>query len=83
MRRDLGKPIAPAPLPSGIEVLPFDESAARQCRELMNRVYSGGFGDDAAFEDWWPWLIGDTDYDPRLMFVAARDVDVNCGPRPV
>jgi ribosomal protein S18 acetylase RimI-like enzyme len=76
MRRDLGKPIAPAELPAGLRLIPFDIDTARACRELMNRVYAEGFGDVVDFESWWPWLTGDSDYDPRLMFVAARDGEV-------
>lgn len=72
MRRDLSQPIAPAPLPSDIELVPFDDSTARAGRELMNRVYADGFGDVVAFDEWWPWLIEDADYDPGLMFVARE-----------
>src|SRR5688572_17667459 len=73
MRRDLGKPIAPAELPPGLRLVSFEIDVARACRELMNRVYADGFGDVVEFDTWWPWLTGDDDYDPRLMFVAARD----------
>ena len=73
MRRDLGNPIALADLPSGLRLVPFDIETARASRELMNRVYAEGFGDVVEFDTWWPWLTGDADYDPRLMFVAARD----------
>ena len=76
MRRDLGKPIAPAELPAGLRLVPFEIDVARACRELMNRVYADGFGDVVEFDAWWPWLTGDDDYDPRLMFVAARDGEV-------
>jgi ribosomal protein S18 acetylase RimI-like enzyme len=76
MRRDLGKPIAPAALPAGLRLIPFDIETARASRELMNRVYAEGFGDVVEFDTWWPWLTGDADYDPRLMFVAARDGEI-------
>lgn len=73
MRRQLSLPIAPASLPSGITLIPFDETTGRACRALMNRVYAEGFGDPVEFDIWWPWLTSDADYDAKLMFVAARD----------
>jgi ribosomal protein S18 acetylase RimI-like enzyme len=71
MRRDLGKPIAATPLPEGLNLVPFNVETARASRELMNRVYGDGFGDEVSFDEWWPWLTNDADYDPRFMFVAA------------
>ncbi len=73
MRRDLTRPIAPAPLPPGISLPAFDETTARACRDLMNRVYAAGFGDPEPFDVWWPQLTADDQYDPALMFVAADD----------
>jgi ribosomal protein S18 acetylase RimI-like enzyme len=76
MRRDLAVPIAPAPLPQGVRIVPFDETNARATRELMNRVYAQGFGDQRSYEDWWPWLSGDSEYDRSLVFVAVADSGV-------
>lgn len=71
MRRGLAAPILPAPMPSGVNFMPFDEASGRACRDLMNRVYADGFGDVVPFERWWPWLTADAEYDPGLMFVAV------------
>lgn len=71
MRRPLDEPVAPSPLPVGITLRPFDIATARDCRELMNRVYGEGYADPVAFDVWWPWLTGDSEYVPELMFVAA------------
>ena len=67
----LDAPIAVAPLPAGITLRPFDIDAARECRDLMNRVYRGGFGDPWQFDEWWAWVTGDADYSADLMFVAV------------
>ncbi|MBL8597935.1 MAG: GNAT family N-acetyltransferase [Devosia sp.] len=73
MRRDLDAPLADAPLPAALTLLPFDIDTARLCRELMNYVYADGFGDSAvAFDAWWTWVTTDADYAPELMFVAAE-----------
>ncbi|MBI4920281.1 MAG: GNAT family N-acetyltransferase [Devosia nanyangense] len=76
MRRDLGAPIMPAPLPPGVVLVPFDERIAPACRELMNRVYAEGFGDAVPFETWWPRLVADPDFDPALCYVAANGAAV-------
>lgn len=67
----LDAPIAGAPLPPDISLKPFDVDAARECRDLMNRVYRGGFGDPWEFDEWWPWVTTDADYSADLMFVAV------------
>jgi len=72
MRRDLALPIAPAPLPGGIALVPFDKRTANEGRELMKRVYTDGLGDGGiSFEGFWNWLTTDPEYDPDLMFVAT------------
>lgn len=74
MRRDLTAPIAPAPLPAGVTLVPFSKSVAIESRELMRRVYPGGLGDRGiSFEGFWDWLTNDPEYDPALMFVATQD----------
>jgi ribosomal protein S18 acetylase RimI-like enzyme len=72
----LDAPIADARLPPGIALRPFDIDAARECRDLMNRVYRGGFGDPWEFDEWWTWVTGDADYSADLMFVAVSGDDV-------
>lgn len=76
MRRELGAPLAPAPLPAGIDLVPFTPAVAPACRDLMNRVYDEGFGDPIPFEHWWPRVSGDPDYDPSMMFVATADSQI-------
>jgi ribosomal protein S18 acetylase RimI-like enzyme len=71
MRRMLDAPIAEARLPEGITLRPFDIDTARECRDLMNRVYREAFGDPWAFDEWWQWVTTDADYSADLMFVAV------------
>ena len=37
----------------------------------MNSVYVAGFGDVVPFDQWWPALQADPEYDSTLCFVAA------------
>lgn len=76
MRRDLGAPIRPAPLPPGVVLVSFNERIAPACRDLMNRVYADGFGDPVPFDIWWPELTADSEYDPALCFVAVANGEV-------
>ena len=76
MRRDLGAPIMPVPLPPAMTLAPFDEHIAPACRDMMNRVYAAGFGDQLPFESWWSRLIADSDYDPTLCFVAVANGEI-------
>jgi ribosomal protein S18 acetylase RimI-like enzyme len=71
MRRMLDAPVADAPLPEGLSLRPFDIETARECRDLMNRVYAEGFGDPREFDEWWLWVTTDADYSADLMFVAV------------
>ncbi len=74
MRRDLRAPIAPAPLPDGVALLPFTKDRVYEARELMKRVYPDGLNDGGiSFEGFWSWLTTDSEFDPDLMFIAARD----------
>ena len=74
MRRDLTAPIAPATLPEDITLVPFGRSNARECCELMNRVYGTSHGNaPEPFESWWASLLADSEYDPALMFVPTAN----------
>lgn len=73
MRRMLAEPIAPAPLPAGYAYVPLGPANGPACRALMNAVYARGFGDEMAFDEWWPWLTKDAEFDPALVFVVARE----------
>lgn len=77
MRRDLSASIAPAPLPDGVTLAPFDKATANACRNLLKRLYPEGLGDGGiSFEGFWSWLTTDPEYDPDLIFVAEADGEV-------
>ena len=66
MQAHLPVPVAQA-LPAGFELVAFSEAAhARPARALLNAVYADGGGDVLAFEDWWPALSADEEFDPML-----------------
>ena len=76
MRRDLSVPLIPHRWPDGIVLATLTPGLAPACRELMNGVYAEGYGDQRAFEEWWPWLTADADYDPKLCYVALEGGNV-------
>ena len=74
MRRALTAPVAVLPLPAGTEVAEFDASVAPECRTLMNEVYAVSEGEAPTdFAAWWPRLIADSEFDPRLVFVVRAE----------
>jgi ribosomal protein S18 acetylase RimI-like enzyme len=71
MRRDLAAPIAMAPLPAGMRLVPFGRETAWAGRELMKLVYPEGLNDGGiSFDAFWGWLTTHPQYDADLMFVA-------------
>jgi ribosomal protein S18 acetylase RimI-like enzyme len=77
MRRQLHLPIVPAPLPPGVNLIPFSRAAVRAGREVMRRAYDGDLGDRGnTFEGFWEWLTNDAEFDPALIFIAEADGEV-------
>jgi ribosomal protein S18 acetylase RimI-like enzyme len=77
MRRRLSLPIAPAPMPEGIVLVPFGRETARAGREVMRRAYDGDLGDRGiSFDGYWQWLTTDAEFDPALVFIADYDGEV-------
>lgn len=55
--------------PTGVQRLPFDpDQHAREARNLLNLAYNSGGGEVIAFENWWPALKTDPEYDRNLCF---------------
>lgn len=76
MRRDLSASIAAADLPPGVAPVPFSHALAPACRSLLISAYADGFGDVVPFDQWWPALTGDAEYDPTLCFVASAGAQI-------
>lgn len=68
------QPPAHMTFPEGIALRPFlPERHARAARALLNDSYADGAGQVAAFEDWWPALQADSEYDPALCFAVEDE----------
>jgi ribosomal protein S18 acetylase RimI-like enzyme len=70
-------PLAQAPAirrpADGTEILAFDAVADRRTLHgLLAAGYADGGGAVSDFGSWWPWLSGDSEYDPALIFMASE-----------
>ncbi|WP_240230019.1 GNAT family N-acetyltransferase [Devosia lacusdianchii] len=74
MRRHLDDALPPAIWPAGVRLLPLQRADPRALHTILTDAYANGFGSTAPFEDWWPKLSADTEFDPALVFVAADEV---------
>jgi len=55
--------------PIGVQLIAFNpEQHAREARSLLNLAYSSGGGEVIDFENWWPALKADPEYDRNLCF---------------
>lgn len=62
---------------AGMSVVPFNEDIhAVAARELLNAAYVNGGGELLTFDQWWPNLIADPEFDQELLFVL---IDHNRG----
>ncbi|MFN3312169.1 MAG: GNAT family N-acetyltransferase [Hyphomonas sp.] len=69
-RRNLTTPMPVPEWPDGISLATFSEDMAPALHALMAAGYGPGEGDVEAFEQWWPALLNDREFDPALVFVA-------------
>lgn len=70
-------PDKPVPPPHGVIWQPFSPlQHARQARDLLNAAYHDGGGETESFENWWPRLSADPEFDDALCFVAIAEEDV-------
>ncbi|MBA4226897.1 MAG: GNAT family N-acetyltransferase [Hyphomonas sp.] len=70
LRRDLSRPLPSPDWPGGISLAPFTDGIAPALHALMAEGYGPGEGDVSGFEDWWPALRRDSEFDPQLVFTA-------------
>lgn len=70
LRKDLRRPLPPYAVPDGIRIVQFKDAQAREAHALLAAAYSKGGGTVGIFEEWWPNLINDSEYDQASFFVA-------------
>ncbi|MCC5996675.1 MAG: GNAT family N-acetyltransferase [Oceanicaulis sp.] len=69
-------PDQPSAPPPGVVWALFDAALhAQAARVLLNDAYREGGGAVEDFETWWPVLLGDSEFDPALCFVALGKED--------
>lgn len=79
MRRSLRGPIDESVWPDGVNLKAFSESHAAEVHALLELAYAKGGGSVASFDEWWPGLAGDSEYDPNLVFPACDGVGTIIG----
>jgi len=57
----------------------FSENQAAEVHALLELAYANGGGSVASFDEWWPGLAGDSEYDPNLVFPACNGVGTIVG----
>jgi ribosomal protein S18 acetylase RimI-like enzyme len=71
MRRRLSESVAAPIWPDGVHLVAFAESAATEVHALLELAYADSEGSVSSFEQWWPSLAQDSEYDPTLCFLAC------------
>jgi ribosomal protein S18 acetylase RimI-like enzyme len=69
--RSLSSPGIRFDLPAGFALAPFSPAEqAKAVHRLLLEGYSAGGGQVDVFENWWPSLSGDDEFDPELVFAV-------------
>jgi ribosomal protein S18 acetylase RimI-like enzyme len=71
MRRDLRDAIAEPAWPEGLSLTAFSQSRAAEAHALLKLAYADGGGAVPPFDEWWPRLSADSEYDPQLCFLVC------------
>ena len=72
-RWQAGTAVPSAVWPSGTALLPLASVDPRLLHAILSEAYATGFGEVSPFDEWWPALTGDPDFDPDLLLIAATD----------
>lgn len=73
LRGDLTEAIAPPTCPPGYRVRTFATDDALTVHRLLELGYAQGGGHVRPFEEWWPSLREDSEFDPKLCFLAINE----------
>ena len=73
LRRDLSRPLPSPDWPGDIGLTPFTDGIAPALHALMADGYAPGEGEVPGFDDWWPALRRDCEFDPQLIFIARAE----------
>jgi ribosomal protein S18 acetylase RimI-like enzyme len=79
MRRSLRGPIDEPVWPGDVTLEVFSGSRAAEVHALLELAYANGGGSVASFDEWWPGLVGDKEYDPNLVFPACDAAGIIVG----
>jgi ribosomal protein S18 acetylase RimI-like enzyme len=71
LRRDLSAVVDAAVWPEGFSLRAFTPKDASAVHRLMRIAYAEGGGSVGAFDDWWPRLRDDDEFDANLCFLAV------------
>ena len=70
LRRDLASAVVDPVWPDGFSLRSFDAEDAPAVHRLMQIAYANGGGSVAAFDQWWPGVRDDGEFDAGLCFLA-------------
>jgi ribosomal protein S18 acetylase RimI-like enzyme len=71
LRRDLTDEIADPVWPAGFGLRPFTADDAPAVHRLMQIAYAKGGGSVGSFDQWWPGVRDDGEFDAGLCFLAV------------
>src|SRR5262245_21706796 len=73
LRRDLTEVVAPSTFPIGHRLRTFAYDDAPAVHRLLDVGYAQGGGHVGPFEEWWPSLRDDDEFNPDLCFLAVDE----------
>ncbi|RWF32146.1 MAG: GNAT family N-acetyltransferase [Mesorhizobium sp.] len=68
LRKTLDDDLLPPHWPEGFVMRGFEPADARPLHALLTEVFDDGT--DGPFDEWWPRISGDAEFDPALCFLV-------------